>query len=175
MENKYFYDDKYYSLEEINDMYQKLHEEQKKPFRDTLAHFTLAGILVNCNYDERYVDSILELAHLEAAIIDLYGADCGNIALALRGQYKKHLRRLINLTGKYDDSKMNIFKNGEWLLSNLVCLTVGSSFEKEIVGDLFLIDCDAFSNDECQAISDNFVRNMRGEEIIFYNGPRHSK
>ena len=172
MKNKmYYYDDRYYTIEEIYEKYEKLVDEQKKGFRDALAHFTLAGILVNCNYDERYINIIVELSRLETAFVDLYGAYCGNISLALRGQYRKKLRKLINLTGKVacnEDTRINRFKNGEWLLNNLVCLTIGSSFEKDSIGDLSLIDCDSFSDDECRAISDNFVRDMRDEEIIFY-------
>ena len=178
MDNTYFYDDRYYTLEEINEKYQKVSEGQKKLFRDTLAHFTLAGILVYGHYDERYIDSILKLARIEAAIIDLYGSDCGVVSLALKGQYERELRRLINLTGKLvseNDNRIQEFKNGEWLLNKIICLTIGSSYEKEIIGDLFLVNYDLLSDDECLAIADNFVRNMKGEEIVFYNESKHLK
>lgn len=172
MENKdYFYDDNYYSLEEISTIYRKLAIKQRKLFRDSLAHFTLLEILKKCNYDERIIKSIKELAKIEASRIKLYGSDCGRVLLALEGQYKRELRKLINLTGKLitiDDSRINKFKNGEWLLNNLVCFTIGSSFEKDIVEDLFLIKSNLLEEDECQAIADNFIRDMKGEEIIFY-------
>ena len=178
MENKYYYDEEYYSKKEILEMYQKLEEEQKKSFRDCLAHFTLAEILRKCDYDERYVEGIDELARLEDGIIKMYGADCGTPALAYRGLYNRNLRKLINLTGKLvsrDDERINEFNNGEWLLNKLVCLTIGSSFEKDIVGDLALINCDSLSEEECQAISDNFVRYIKGEEIVFYDDSKTLK
>ena len=40
---------------------------------------------------------------------------------------------------------------------------------------MFLIDYNSLSEDECLAIADNFVRDMRDEEIVFYNGPRKIK
>lgn len=178
MENKYFYDDRYYTLEEIVEMYQKLHEGQKKPFRDCLAHFTLLEILKKSDYDEDFINILSDIVELEAAKIKLYGSDCGRPLLFYEGQYKRNLRKLINLTGKLaniEDSRMNKFNNGEWLLNNLVCLTIGSSFEKDIVGDLVLINCDSLSEDECLAIADNFVRDMKDEKIVFYNRLSRSK
>ena len=170
-ENFYFYHTEYYTSDELYEKYKRLPSEQRKRFRDTLAHFSLVEIMKKCDYDERIIDCILDLADTEVSRIRLYGSDCGVVSLALEKSYKTDLRRLLNLTGKLskaDDSRMNTFKNGEWLLNNLVCLTIGSSFEKEIIGDLFIIDYNSLSEDECLAISDNFVRCMKEEEIVFY-------
>ena len=180
MENKvYFYYGEYLTLKEIYEKYKKLEKEQQKPFRDCLAHFSLLEILKKCNYDERYIDIINDLAETEAAIINMYGSDCGTPILALRGMYRRNLRKLINLTGKiaYDneDIRMNIFQNGEWLLNYIVCLTMGSSFEKDVVDDLVLIDYNSLLEDECQAVSDNFVRCLRSEEIVFYKAHQKIK
>lgn len=177
-EKIYYYDDEYYSLEEICEKYKKLPNEQKKQFRDCLAHFTLVQIFKICNYDERYIDYIFDLAQTESSLINMHGGDCGRVTMALNKSYKSTLRKLINLTGKvagFNDNRTNKFINGEWMLNNLVCLTLGNSFEKEVIGDLFLIDCDSFSEDECLAIANNFVRYMRNEEIVFYNAPRRLK
>lgn len=174
-EKIYFYDDEYFSLEEICEKYEKLADEQKKRFRDCLAHYTLVQILKICNYDEKYIDAVLELAQTESDIIKLYGSDCGRVLMAIKSIYEKNLRKLINLTGKLvekNDSRLDRFTNGEFLLNTLVCLTLGSSYKKDIVGDLFLIDCDSLSEDECQAIVNNFVRYMSDEEIISYGSPR---
>ena len=178
MENKVYYNNYYYTLEEILDMYKKLEQEQKKDFRDTLAHYSLVQILEKANYDVRMIEGVLDLAGIEAAIINMYGSDCGTPILALRGLYKRNLRKLINLTGKLvsvNDQRIDKFINGEWLLSNLVCQTIGSNFEKVVVDDLFLIDYNSLSEDECLAISDNFVRDMRDEEIIAYDKFRKLK
>ena len=178
MENKYYFDEAYYSKEELYEMYQKLAEGQKESFRACLAHFSLVEILRKCNYDSRYIEGIEELAELEAGIIKMHGADCGTPMLAYRGLYRRNLKRLINSMGKLvsvEDSRINKFNNGEWLLSNLVYLTFGSSFEKEVIGDLLLINYHALSEDECLAISDNFIRYMRDEEVVFYRGPRRLK
>ena len=172
MEDKiYLYNNYYYSFDEIKEMYKKISHEKKKDFRNTLAHYTLLEILDKCNYDKRLRELVESLANEEAAIIGMTGADCGTPLLAIRGMHSKNLRKLINLTGKpvsHDDSRENLFMNGEWLLNNLVCLTIGSSFEKTVDGDLFLIDYNTLSEEECRAISDNFIRNMRGEEIVFH-------
>ena len=177
MDNKiYLYDDEYWTLEELYDMYKKLDLEQKKPFRDSLAHFGLAEILKKCNYDNRIIDLILELARIEAAKINLYGSDCGRVLLSLGKAYKKELRKLINLTGKLandDDIRMNIFGNGEWLLKHLVNLTIGSSFEMDNYEDLYVIDYNQFSEDDCLAIANNFICYMRGEELVYYDKSKH--
>lgn len=179
MNNKYyFYDNEYYSIKEISEMYRKLNPSLKKEFKDSISHFILLEILKKCNYDERYIELIESLAGIEASLIDMYGADCGTPMLALRGMYNRNLKKLINLTGKLvtrDDDRINRFENGEWLLNNLVCLTIGSSFEKDIIDDLFLIDYNTLTEEECLAISDNFIRNMRDEEIVFYDISRKIK
>ena len=179
MEDKiYLYDNYYYSFDEIKDMYKKIALEKKKSFRDTLAHYTLLEILDKCNYDKKIRELIESLANEEAAIIGLYGADCGTPSLAIKGMYKKNLRKLINLTGKVasrDDGRETLFMNGEWMLNNLVCLTIGSSFEKAVDGDLSLIDYNSLTEEECRAISDNFIRNMRSEEIVFYKSHAYTK
>lgn len=179
MEDKiYLYNRYYYSLDEIKDMYESIPFEQKKSFKDAIAHYTLLEILDRCNYDKRVRELIESLADTEAALIGMYGSDCGTPMLALRGMYERNIKKLINLTGKLvtkDDNRINIFKNGEWLLNNLVCLTIGSSFEKDIIDDLFLINYNFLTEDECLAISDNFIRNMRGEEIVFYKSHTYRK
>ena len=179
MEDKiYLYNKYYYSFDEIKDMYKKVAYEKRKAFKDTLAHYTLLEILDKCNYDKRIRELIESLADEEAAIIGMYGADCGTPALAIKGMHSKNLRKLINLTGKpasRDDSRENLFANGEWLLNNLVCLTIGSSFEKTVDGDLSLIDYTSLTEEECRAIANNFVRNMRGEEIVFYKSHTYTK
>lgn len=178
MENKYYYDEEYYSKEELYEMYQKLHDEQKKPFRDSLAHFTLSEILKKCDYDERYTNGILELARIEDGIIKMYGADCGTPTLAFRGLYRRNLRKLINLTGKLvsaNDHRIDEFDNGEYLLNKLVSLTLGSYYAKDEINDLSLIDYNFLSKDECLAIADNFIRDMKDEEIVSYDAINHTR
>ena len=179
MEDKiYFYDYKYWTLEEISEIYKELSQDQKKLFKDAMAHYTLASILNKCNYNRSMIHTIWEIAGNEVDRMNLIGSDCGTPMLYFNGMYKRYLRKLINLTGKlasHVDSRMNKFANGEWFVNNLVCLTIGSSFEKDIIDDLFLIDCNSLSEDECRAISDNFIRDMNDEEIVFYNVPRKSK
>lgn len=181
MENKntdkqYFYDNKYLTLDEISELYKRLSYDKKKIFKDSMAHYTLAEILRRCNYDKRMINTILEIAGDEVDRMNLIGTDCGRPLLGYERRYKSKLRKLINLTGKIvnkdDDSRMNRFINGEWFLNNLVCLTIGSSFEKDIIDDLVLIDYNFIGEDECLAIADNFVRNMNDEEIVFYNRPK---
>jgi len=173
MDNKvYFYDDEYYTLEEICEKYNKLAIDQKKQFRDALAHFTLTEIFRKCNYDERIRESVLELAKLEAIRINLYGSDCGRVLLVLESQYKRELRKLMNILSNKDNSKINKFINGELFLYNIIYLTIGSSFEKNIITDLCLIDYNFLSEEECFAISDNFIRDMKDEEIIPYKVQR---
>ncbi len=175
-EKIYFYDDEYLTKEDIYRMYEKLEDEQKKGFRDALAHFTLAKILYICNYDDDYIDGVHELAQIEASIIKLYGSDCGRVLILLKGQYKRNIRKLINLTGKLvcdNDSRIDKYMNGEELLNNLLDQTFGSCFEKDKIGDLSLVDSDALSEEECLAIADNFVRYMRDEEIVSYNASKH--
>ena len=131
----YFYDYKYWTLEEISEIYRSLSQDKKKLFKDAMAHYTLADILNKCNYDRRIIHTIWEVAGNEVDRMNLMGTDCGTPMLAFNGLYKKHLRKLINLTGKLarnEDSRMNKFANGEWYLNNLVCFTIGSSFEKDI-------------------------------------------
>ena len=175
-EKIYFYDDEYLTKEDIYRMYEKIEDEQKKGFRDALAHFTLAKILYTCNYDEDYIDGVHELAQAEVSIMKLYGSDCGRVLMLLKGQYKRNIRKLINLTGKLvcdNDSRIDKFMNGELLLNNLLNLTLSSSFTKDNIGELSLVDCDSLSEDECLAIADNFVRYMRDEEIVSYNASKH--
>ena len=179
MEDKiYLYNNYYYSLEEIHEIYNKIPLEKKKEFKDTLAHYTLLEIMDKCNYDKKIRELVASLADTEAALIGMYGSVCGTPMLALRGMHRRNVRKLINLTGKLvssDDNRINIFENGEWLLNNLVCLTIGSSFEKDTIDDLFIINYNLLTEDECLAISNNFVRYMKCEEIEFYNGPRKKK
>ena len=179
MEDKiYLYDNYYYSFDEIKYIYNNIAFEKKKSFRDTLAHYTLLEILDKCKYDKRISELVENLANEEAAIIGMYGADCGTPSLAFKGMHKRNLRKLINLTGKpakQDDSRENLFMNGEWMLNNLVCLTIGSSFEKTVDGDLSLINYNSLTESECHAICENFIRNMRGEEIVFYNAHQKAK
>lgn len=179
MEEKiYFYDYKYWTLEEISEMYRKLNNDKKKLFKDAIAHYTLADILNKCNYDRRIIHTIWEIAGNEVDRMDLIGSDCGRPMLAYNGLYKRFLRKLLNLTGKLainDDPRMNRFANGEWYLNNLVCLTIGSSFEKDIIDDLFLIDSNSLSKEECLAIADNFIRDLNGEKIVFYNESKQYK
>lgn len=178
MEEKYyFYDYKYWSLEEISTMYKRLSFDKKKLFRDSLAHYTLAEILKKCNYNRSIIHTVCEIAGEEVDRINLIGTDCGRPLLGYDRRFKSKIRKLINLTGKLvnkdDDSRMNRFINGEWFLNNLVCLTIGSSFEKNIIDDLILIDYNSIGEEECLAIADNFIRDMRNEEIVFYGKSRH--
>jgi len=181
MENEdktYFYDDRYYTLEEISNKYKSLAVEQKKDFKDAISHFILVEILKKCDYDERIIESTLELAKLESDLIECYGCDCGRVPMTLRGMYDKDLRKLLNLTGKLasrDDSRINSFKNGEWFVNNLICLTIGSSFEKDIIDDLFLINYNTLTKGECLAIADNYIRTLKGEKILFYDSPKRLK
>ncbi len=175
-EKFYFYDDEYLTIEEIYRMYEKLEDVQKKQFRDALAHFTLAKILYTCNYNEDFIDGVHELAQEEVSIMKLYGSDCGRVSMLLIGQYKRNLRALINLTGKLvtsDDSRIDKYMNGEELLNNILDQTFGSSFSKDNIGDLSLVDCDALSEEECLAIANNFVREMKDEKMVLYNAPKH--
>ena len=172
MENKtYYYDEEYYSLEEICEKYQNLAMDQKKSFRDALAHFTLLEILKKCNYDERIIDSVYELAKTEASIIDLYGSFCGTVILAIKGGYNSNLRKFINLSGKLalkDDVRIDEFKSGEELLDNLISHTIGS-YDKNIIGELSLVDYESLSKEECLAIANNFTRFMKNEELVSYD------
>lgn len=174
-EHAFYYDDRYYTFSELFEMYKKMPMERKQLFKDALAHFTLAEILRRCFYDKRFIALIEELANKESTRIELYGIDCGRILLGYERNYNSKLRKLINLAGKSiskDDSRMNVFINGEWLLNNLVSLTLGSSYEKDELNDFSLIKYQQFSDDECLAISNNFVRYLRGEEIVYYNSPK---
>ena len=167
-EHAFYYEDRYYTFSELYEMYKKLPMERKKLFKDAIAHYTLAEILRKCYYDKRIIASIEELADKESTKIALYGTDCGRVLLGYERNYNSKLRKLVNLAGKpvnKDDSRMNVFINGEWLLNNLVSLTLGSSYEKDELEDFSLIKYQQLSEDECLAISDNFVRYMKGEKI----------
>ena len=176
MEDKYyFYDYKYCTLEEISEMYNKLPFEKRKLFRDSLAHYTLAEILNNINYDKKMTHTLYELAGVEADRIDLIGADCGVPLLYLNGKYNSILRKLINLSGELvlndDDDRVDNFKNGELFLSDLICLTI-DSYEKVMISDFSLIDYTTLSKEECLAIADNFVRFMKNEELVYYDSQK---
>ena len=63
---------------------------------------------------------------------------------------------------------MNEFTNGECMLNNLISHTLGSSYEKDELEDFSLTKYQQFSDDECLAISDNFVRYLKSDKIVFY-------
>ncbi len=172
----YFYENDYYTIEDIYERYNKVVDARKKKFRDSIAHFTLVQIFKKCNYDEKITNIMEELAQIETAIIDMYGTDCGTVILALKGIYQRNLRKLINLSGKIinnnNDIRMKIFDNGEWLLKHLISLTL-DSYEIDSYMDLYLINYNSLSIEECQAIADNYVRYMRDEELVFYDRSKH--
>ena len=170
-EHAFYYDDRYYTFSELYEMYKKIPMERKHMFKDAIAHYTLAEILRKCFYDKRIIALIEELADKESTRIALYGTDCGRILLGYESNYNSKLRKLINLTGTLinkDDSIMNEFTNGECMLNNLVSHTLGSSYEKDELEDFSLIKYQQFSDDECLAISDNFVRYLKGDKIVLY-------
>ncbi len=171
-EKHYFYDYKYYSIEELSDMYSKLSTDKRKVFRDSLSHYTLAEILSRCNYNRGMIHTIWEIAGIEADRMEMIGSDCGVPLLYLGKKYDSTIRKLINLTGdlvlKNDDERMNNFKNGELFLHDLICLTI-DSYEKNIISDFSLIDYESLSKEECLAIADNFVRFMKNEELVYFD------
>jgi len=174
MEDKfYFYDYKYWTLEEIKEIYNKLSLDKGKLFRESLSYYTLAEILMNCNYDRRMIHIIFELAGEVIDRMNLTGTDCGRPLLGYDRRYKSMLRKLINLGGELvfndDDIRINKFKSCELFLNNLICLTIGHSYEKDIIDDLVLIDYNVFSKEESLAIADNFGRFLKNEELVFYN------
>ena len=180
MEEKYcFYDYKYWTLEEISEMYNKLSLDKKKLFRDSLAHYTLAEILKKSDYDRSMIHTVWEIAGEETDHMNLIGTDCGRVLLGLDRRYKSKLRKLLNLSGEFvfndDDIRIKNFSNGEYFLNSLVCFTIGSSYEKIIIGDLLFIDYENLSKEECKAISDNFMRFMKNEELVLYNENKHLK
>ena len=173
MDKYYFYDYKYWSLEEIHEIYNELSFDKRELFKESFAYYTLAEILKNCDYDKRMIHIIYELAGLLVDRMNLIGTDCGRPLLGYDRRYKSLLRKLINLGGELvlsdDDIRMNILKNFELFLNNLIYLTIGSSYEKDIIDDLVLIDYNTFSKEECLAIANNFVRFIKNEELVFYN------
>lgn len=180
MEDKYyFYDYKYWTLEEISEMYNKLPCEKRKLFRDSIAHYTLAEILKKSDYDRSIIHTVWEIAGEEVDHMNLIGTDCGRPLLGLDRRYKSQLIKLFYLSGEFvfndDDIRINNFSNGEYFLNSLVCFTIGSTYEKDIVGDLFLLDYNSLSKEECLAISDNFMRFMKNEELVLYNENKHLK
>ena len=176
-EHAFYYDDRYYTFSELYEMYKKLANEQKKLFKDAIAHFTLAEILRKCFYDKRYIKCVEELSHKESSRISLYGADCGRVLLGIKKMYDMELRELLNVTGKLavkDDNRINLFINGEELLNNIVGSTLGT-YEKDELNDFSLIKYQQLSDEECLAISDNFVRYMKGEKLTLYNEQKKLK
>ena len=171
-EKKYYFDYKYYSIEELSDIYNKLSPNKRKVFRDSLAHYTLAEILSRSNCNRSMIHTVWEIAGLEADRMEMIGTDCGVPLLYLGKKYDSTLRKLINLSGelvyKDDDDRMNNFKNGELFLNDLICLTI-DSYEKNIISDFSIIDYESLSKEECLAIADNFTRFMKNEELVYYD------
>ena len=174
MEEKYyFYDYKYWSLEEISNMYKELSLDKRKLFRDSIAHYTLAEILNNAGYDRRMIHMIWELAGTEVDRMELIGTDCGVPGLYMRGKFNSTLRKLINLSGelvlKNDDIRLDKLTNGELFLNNLVSSTIGLSYGKDSIDDLVLIDCNSLTKEESVAIATNFTRFLKNEELVQFN------
>ena len=167
----YFFDDRYWSFDELYEMYKEISYDRKKLFKDCLAHYALIEIFKKCNYDIRLINGVMALCKNEVDRIQHEYKE--KMILIYRKDYISKLKKLFNLNGKlfykYDESKMNEFINGEWFLYNLISLTLGSTFEKDELNDFSLIKYYSLSEEECQAIADNFVRSIKNEKIIFYN------
>ena len=170
-EHAFYYDDRYWTFSELYEMYKKLPEENKKLFKDSLAHFTLGEILRKCLFDKRYIAIIEDLAQREASKISLYGCDCGRLLLGYERRYNAKLRELLNLTGQLsslEDNRITNFTNGELFLNNIVNSTL-NFYEKDELNDFSLIKYQLLSEEECLAIANNFVRSISNEEMVLYN------
>ncbi len=75
---------------------------------------------------------------------------------------------LFGLNGIINGYKINEFINGEWLLNKIVSLTLGSSYHVQSRDDFSLIDYDNLETDECLAIINNYKRNIKNLELVYY-------
>ncbi len=165
----YKYGDEFYSFEEIYKIFKDVPFDKKKKFKDCFAHFTLAQILKKGALDE--YATILELiSMLEKKTVE--NVLSKREALAVNKEYLVKTKKLFSLSGKIDDAKISEFVNGEWLLTKLVSLSLGSSYPKDECSDFMAVNCDALEVEECNVIGKNFIRNMRSEDTIFYKTPK---
>ena len=166
LDNKiYRYGMLFYSFNELYSIYNSLNMEKKKIFKDCLAHYSLIQILEKSG-NTKYTSYIEMIAGLEKKRIDnLFNK---KELLTYNKEYLLKVKKLVSLFSKSTDGKLNEFVNGEWLLNKLVSLTLGSSYKKDELNDFSIIKYDLLTNEECMAITDNFIKNMNDEEIKFY-------
>ena len=171
-EKIYQYGDSFYTFEEICELFVHTGFEKKQKFKDCLAHFLLAQILRKGGFS-KYADIIDDLGRLEKSGIDKNLSKVEEFFH--RNEYSLKVKRLFGLSGIINKYKISEFVNGEWLLKKLVSSTIGSSYDVLEQDDFSLINIDGLTDEECHAISDNFQRNMRNEELVFYKSKRLEK
>ncbi len=168
-EQIYKYGDKYYSFEEICEIYAHIYMESKKNFRDCLSHFILAQIFRKAHHDrEAYM--IEDIANLEKKHVEKRFSKIESFLY--HKAYSLKVMLLFGLNSEKNSYKNSEFINGEWLLNKLVSLTLGSRYQRYEHSDLSLIDYNSFLEDECLAIVENFKRNIHNEEIVYYRSPK---
>ncbi len=162
----YKYGEEYYSFKEMCEIYELIPLNNKKKFKDYVSHMILAQILRKCGLD-KYADSIESIGELERKNFENKLSKLEK--LMFNKKYILKIMKLYGLNSIVNNFKVNEFINGEWLLNRLIFLTIGSSCKVNNYGEFSLIDYSCLTIDACKAIADNFKRNMKDAEIIYYN------
>ena len=165
----YKYGEGYYNIEEIYDLYKHIGVDKRKPMRDCICHYILSEIFKK-GKNHKYEERLEEIANLEFQLLE------SNIdkkeRKRLNSEYTKVLRRLLGLGGFINKYKRNELINGEWILNKLVSETIGSNYEIDDYHGFTFIKYDTLTNGECEAIEENFKRNIWNEPLVFYNSPK---
>ncbi len=163
----YRYGDKYYSIEELYEIYNKIHFDNKKAFKDCLCHYILSEIFKKAGINS---NDILSIANIEYKYIN------GNLSKINKfindEKYSLLIKKIFGLKSVIKKYKVSEFINGEWILNKLISQTLGSGVKKDIIDNLELIDYTTLTEEECLEITKNFRRNINDEEIIFIKNPK---
>ena len=168
-EKIYKYGDSYYSFKEMYEIYNRTFPTKKKQFKDCIAHYILSEIFRKCDLVKE-ANNIEAIADIEKNNLNIKPSKMSRFIN--EKEYLLRVKFLFGISGLINKYKVSEFVNGEWLLERLVSLTIGSSYEKNEYDEFSLIDYNSLSKDECMAIIDNYKRNIRGEEIVFYRAAK---
>ncbi len=168
-EKIYKYGKEYYSFKEMCEIYNIIPLNNRKKFKDYVSHMILAQILRKSGLD-KYANSIESIGELERKKLEHKLSKLEK--LIYNKEYLLKIMKLYGLNSIVNNFKINEFINGEWLLNKLVTLTIGSGCKVNDYDDFSLIDYSYLTTDACLAIAANFKRNMKDEQIIYYNSGR---
>ncbi len=162
----YKFGDTFYSAEELYNIYNSINSERVKKFKDCIAHFILAQIFRKAGLikDADIIESI--------ALLEKRNLDGKSPNFLRKKEYTLRIMQLYGLNGMVNKYKINEFINGEWLLTKLVNLTLGYICQPIGQGSFPLIDYDDLTESECREIAENFKRNVRNEEIVFFHSSK---